>query len=144
MYNGCTINFKNPNSFFAITNSLSKFSINGDKGIPNSVSILDWFINSLFTKLLHSLQTSNYFVDAPKSLECINIPQRIFSSSKSSFLKLFFFSSYFLRTLKCSFMSVFKMFDINNFRNLTFSSLVKKSKKSHYLFFNISNVREIW
>ena len=103
LYKGCTMNFKKPNSFFAITSSLSKFSMNGDCGIPNSASFFDWFMNSSFTSRLHSLQTSNSFVDAPKSLEWINMPQSTFSSSRSSFLKLFFFYSYLLRTLKCSY-----------------------------------------
>ena len=117
LYNGCTINFKNPNSFLAITSSLSKLSINGDKGRPNSASFLDWFINSWLTNWLHCWHTVNYFVEAPKSLEWINIPQRTFSSSRSSLLKLFFFYSYFFRTLKCSFISVFKILEIISFLN---------------------------
>jgi hypothetical protein len=48
------------------------------------------------------------------------MPQSTFSSSRSSFLKLFFFYSYLLRTLKCSFMSVLRMLEMRSFLNLIF------------------------
>jgi hypothetical protein len=69
LYNGWTMNFKKPSSFFAITSSLSRLSMNGDKGRPSYAYRRDWLMNYKFTRWLHCWQMANYFVEAPKSLE---------------------------------------------------------------------------
>lgn len=144
LYSGCTINFRNPSSFLAITTSFSKFSMNGDNGNPSSFYIRDWFLNYWLTNLLHYLQTLNSLIEPPKSLECINMPQMTFSSSRSSSLKLFFFYSNFFSTLKCYFMSVFKMLEIRSFRSLIFCYGDKKSMKLHYYRLRSFKVTEMW
>lgn len=131
LYNGWTINLRNPSSFFAITISLSRLSINGDKGKFSSAYFLDCCMNSKLTRPLHCWQIENYFVEAPKSLEWISIAHNTFSSSKSSFLNVFFFYSYLLSTLKCSFISVLSILEIISFLSFVFSSFDKKSTKLH-------------